>query len=95
MRLIRALRTFAQTILQNMFGLDLRSIALLRIALALCLLWVTYANACELRAFYTDDGVWTRAARIQNPGEFLGFSLYMADGSVPDVAAQWRQWRSR
>jgi hypothetical protein len=82
----RALALVKQTA-RNMFGLDYRSLALLRIGLALCLLWVAYANACEMRAFYTDDGVLPRAALFDNPGESLGFSLHFAHGGLPFIAS--------
>ena len=72
---------------RNMFGLDYRSLALLRIGLALCLVWVAYANACEMRAFYTDDGVLPRAVLFENPGEFLGFSLHFANGGLLYIAS--------
>jgi hypothetical protein len=74
-----------QKIAGNMFGLDYRSLALLRIGLALCLLWVAYANAYEMRAFYTDDGVMPRAALLDS-SDFHGFSLYFVTGSEPGVA---------
>jgi hypothetical protein len=68
--------------MQEMFGLDYRSLGLLRICIALCLLWVTYMNGSEMRAFYTDEGVLTRQELFQNPGGFLGFSLHFANGSM-------------
>lgn len=67
---------------QNMFGLDYRSLGLMRICMGLCLLWVTYMNGSEMRAFYTDEGVLTRQELFQNPGGFLGFSLHFANGGV-------------
>lgn len=79
-------RVLVQKTARNMFGVDYRSLALLRIGLALCLLWVAYANACEMRAFYTDDGVLPRAVLFENPGEFLGFSLHFANGGLPYIA---------
>ncbi len=70
------------TIARNMFGLDYRSLALLRITMALCLLWVTYVNAYEMRAFYTDQGVLPRSALIG----YSEFSLYFSGGSMPWIA---------
>ena len=43
-----------------MFGLDWRSLALLRIGLALVILADLWVSAQNLRAFYTDDGVLPR-----------------------------------
>ncbi len=70
----------------RMFGLDDRSLALLRMCVGLCLLWVTYCNAWEMRAFYTDDGVMPRTLLLENAGDSVGFSLYMAGGSVGFIA---------
>ena len=66
--------------------LDYRSLALLRITMALCLLWVVYVNAWEMRAFYTDEGVLPRWAVFENSDQFIGFSLHFASGSMPYVA---------
>ncbi|MGA2231067.1 MAG: HTTM domain-containing protein [Tepidisphaeraceae bacterium] len=74
------------TIARNMFALDYRSLALLRIAMGLCLLWVVYISACEMRAFYTDEGVLPRSAVFENADQFIGFSLHFANGSVPYIA---------
>jgi hypothetical protein len=43
------------------FGLDLRSLALFRIGLALILLFDLYYRALDLRAFYTDWGLYPRS----------------------------------
>jgi hypothetical protein len=51
----------------NPFAVDLRSLAALRIGLALCLFWELGDRLPDLGAFYTDAGVLPRA-------EFLAFS---------------------
>src|ERR1700678_2894139 len=43
--------------LRNVFGLDLRSLALFRINIALVFLWDLQERARDLRAHYTEDGV--------------------------------------
>ncbi len=75
-----------QKIARNMFGLDYRSLALMRIGMALCLLWVVYTNGSNMRAFYTDAGVLSRSDLYQIYGEFPGFSLHLADGGTPYIA---------
>src|SRR5204863_9803874 len=42
---------------RQVFGLDLRSLALYRICLALLLLWDLQERVWDLRAHYADDGV--------------------------------------
>jgi hypothetical protein len=48
-------------IARDVFGLDLRSLALLRILLALLVLWDLAGRIPDLLAFYTDDGVLPRS----------------------------------
>ncbi len=47
--------------LRSMFGLDLRSLALMRVALAALILWDLALATEHLRAFYTDEGVVPRS----------------------------------
>jgi hypothetical protein len=68
-----------------MFGLDYRSLALLRLALAALILCYLYASVWDLRAFYTDDGVMPRTLLLQNYGAV--FSFHMAGGSFAFEAA--------
>lgn len=44
----------------EIFGLDVRSLALFRIGLALLMLWDIYSRMLDLRAHYTDEGVLPR-----------------------------------
>jgi hypothetical protein len=46
-----------KNIARNMFGLDWRSLALLRIGLAVVVLCDVFGSSLDLRVFYTDDGV--------------------------------------
>ncbi|HVT79722.1 MAG TPA: HTTM domain-containing protein [Phycisphaerae bacterium] len=83
---LRVAWAILRRIAENMVGLDYRSLALMRVCAALILLWVTWINASEMRAFYTDEGVLSRIDLFQNPGEFLGFSLHFANGGMPYIA---------
>jgi hypothetical protein len=68
-----------------MFGLDWRSLALMRMALATVLLCDLWISARSLRAFYTDDGVLPRSLlRAYAPPDF---SLHLLGGSVEFEAA--------
>ncbi|HLQ77045.1 MAG TPA: HTTM domain-containing protein, partial [Terriglobia bacterium] len=67
-------------ILRNMFGLDYRSLALLRIGLGTLILCNLYVSAGDLRAFYTDEGLLPRSLLLSNFGRV--FSLHMAGGSM-------------
>ncbi len=74
------------SILRRMFGLDYRSLALLRIGLAAMTLVYLGLTAQDLRAFYTDEGVFPRSAIAAGAGRPV-HSLYMLDGSVEFAAA--------
>jgi hypothetical protein len=67
--------------LQRLFSLDLRSLAIFRIALGTALLADLCARATELDAFFTDQGVLPRAqfAAVNTP---WAFSLFLASGSA-------------
>ena len=69
-----------QKILRNMFGLDYRSLALLRIGLGLILLANLYVTLPDLRALYTDEGVLPRTILLSSPDRLASQSLYMASG---------------
>lgn len=47
------------------FGIDYRSLALFRVALALVLLSDLFTKASSLRAFYTDEGILPRVAQLE------------------------------
>jgi len=74
-----------QTTLRKMFGLDWRSLALLRIGLALVILADLWVSAKDLRAFYSDDGILPRSLlRAYTPPDFC---LHLLGGSVEFAAA--------
>ncbi len=68
-----------------MFGLDWRSLALMRIGLALVILADLGVSALNLRVFYTNDGVLPAQVVRENYAPDL--SLYLAHGSVRYAAA--------
>lgn len=50
--------------LKELFSLDIRSLALFRMGLALVVLWDLFVRTQDLTAFYTDDGVLPRSLLI-------------------------------
>ena len=68
-------------ILRRMFGLDWRSLALMRMGLALVLLVDLAVSAQNLRAFYTDAGVLPREM-VQTDAFPKEFSVHMLGGGV-------------
>jgi hypothetical protein len=78
-------------VLARMFSLDLRSIALFRIGIAVALLCDVVTRAIDVRAFLTDDGMFPRALwfRIAQPGGSMQdlWSFHVATGSVAGALA--------
>jgi hypothetical protein len=73
--------------LRAAFGIDERTLALFRVALALVLLNDIWVRAANISAFYSDAGVLPRAAQIELFGEMAWLvSLHMASGLA---AVQW------
>ncbi|MCC6994159.1 MAG: HTTM domain-containing protein [Deltaproteobacteria bacterium] len=67
--------------LGEVFGADLRSLALLRIALAGIVLCDVGLRARDLTVFYSDDGVLPRAPYLQQVGEGWRWSLHLLSGA--------------
>jgi hypothetical protein len=67
------------TALRNMFGLDYRSIALLRIGLGILILCHLYVSIWDLRGLYSDEGTMSRIMLLSNYGSV--FSLHLAGGT--------------
>src|SRR5262245_43888277 len=65
--------------LEDIFGLDVRSLALLRIGLALVVLCDVYIRYQDLQAHYSDEGVMPR---IFLPPANSPISVHLLDGSV-------------
>ena len=66
--------------LKTIFSIDLRSLALFRVGLALLIIADLISRARDLSAFYTDGGVLSRAESIAN-SHFLQVSLYWISGN--------------
>lgn len=70
----------APKVVADLFGCDLRSLAVMRIGLGLLVLLDLFIRGHDLRAFFTDEGVLPRAAVIEHLNAPLAFSLYMGSG---------------
>src|SRR5690606_32456345 len=63
------------------FAIDLRTLALFRVALGLCLLAEWYSRLDTLTVFHTDAGVLPRLAVLQFWDNAIINSLFMVSGS--------------
>lgn len=68
--------------MREIFGVDPRSLALFRIAIALVILFDLGVRAQDLTTFYTDHGVLPRAAVIAHTTNTWAFSLHFLSGTV-------------
>jgi len=66
--------------IKEMGGLDLRSIALFRMAVAVCLIGDFWMRASDLVAHYTDSGVLTRSFFLEGYLNDWNFSLHFLSG---------------
>ena len=70
------------------FGIDLRSLALFRVAIALVLLGDLWLRINNAGAFYTDAGLLPRAGQIETFGHLPQLiSFHMMSGTLPVMAA--------
>ena len=69
-------------VIDRLFGIDTRSLALFRVGLSIVLLDELTVRARNLTAFYTDQGVMPRSFIIDNTQNLWSFSLHLASGSV-------------
>ena len=87
-RVLEGFRGYTRTILKllvvvdRLFGVDTRSLALFRVGLSLVLLDELTVRARNLTAFYTDQGVMPRGFITENTQNVWSFSLHLASGSV-------------
>ncbi|WP_028080612.1 DCC1-like thiol-disulfide oxidoreductase family protein [Solimonas soli] len=72
--------------LAEMIGIDLRTLALFRVALGLVLLWCSLSAFRDLAAFWTDAGVLPRTAMIESDSQWR-LSLYLVNGQSWFVGA--------
>src|SRR4030095_3258389 len=68
--------------LEELFGIDLRSLALLRMGLALIVIGDLINRSFDLRAHYTDFGVLPRKDLIESASNFWHVSIHLINGSV-------------
>ncbi len=73
--------SFWSSKLPKLFGIDLRSLALFRVAIALVLLYDLAGRVVDVRAFYSDEGIVT-VAQQQNVCLPWVWSLNFLNGSV-------------
>ena len=66
----------------DVFAVDVRSLALFRVALGALLLADLVVRSFDFRAHYTDIGVLPRWALLQHQSEWY-FSLHMTSGAWP------------
>jgi hypothetical protein len=66
--------------LSQVFGIDLRSLALFRVALGLCVLDDIVVRLCDLTVFHTDYGVVPRIAVLELWDPLIITSLHMVSG---------------
>src|SRR5438067_820119 len=71
----------AKVFFANLWSLDLRSLAVFRIGLALVILFDLMIRASDLEAFYTDFGILPRAPYLQNFADQWFVSLHMMSGT--------------
>jgi len=68
---------------QTLFGIDLRSLALLRVGLGLVLLYDLSSRAQWLRAHYTDSGILSRGALLSDTSsDWWRWSLHLIGGDT-------------
>src|SRR4030095_9890574 len=68
--------------LEELFGIDLRSLALLRMGLALIVIGDLINRSFDLRAHYTDFGVLPRKDLIESASTFWLVSIHLINGSL-------------
>lgn len=74
------------------YALDLRALAVWRIALGLVVLWDIVLRARDLQAFYGDHGVLSRAMFVSQSWEWPGYHLFLATGSTPGLLLMFALW---
>ena len=70
-----------KTPFRNLFGIDPRSLALFRMAMAALLLADLTIRATDLRAMYTDDGMFSRALICRLATTIWNWSFHFGSGS--------------
>ncbi|PKB83221.1 MAG: hypothetical protein BZY88_02700 [SAR202 cluster bacterium Io17-Chloro-G9] len=68
--------------LQELFGVDLRSLALFRVGLGSLVIADLVTRAADLNAHYTDAGVLPRPALVESVGNYWNLSIHNLNGSI-------------
>ena len=86
---VREMQPVRRATLAELFGIDLRSLAVFRVALGLLLLADELATRMQdLRGHYTDVGIWPRAlAKQELATRTWYFSVHLLGGSEAFAAA--------
>ncbi len=71
-----------RTKLEQLFGLDLRSLALLRIGLALLIIVDLFKRAFDLQAHYSDEGILPRSVLIEQNLNPWRWSIHLFSGQT-------------
>ena len=74
-------REFSTTTWRTVFGIDSRSLAVFRMAIAVLLLVDLAVRATDLRAMYTDDGMFSRAEICLRATSLWNWSFHFGGGS--------------
>lgn len=80
--LVRRAQVFSKHRLTEIFALDVRSLAVFRVSLALVILADLLARSVDLRAHYTDVGLLPRASAITEYGQYSFLSFHFLGGTV-------------
>lgn len=68
--------------LHELFGIDLRSLAIFRICIALLIIIDLLDKVTEIRTFYTDEGIIPRTFLINDYSNHYNLSLHLLNGSI-------------
>ena len=74
------------------FALDLRALALWRMALGAIVLADIVLRLRDLQAFYGDDGMLSRALYLRQSWQWDGYHLFLASGSTTGLLVMFALW---
>ncbi len=67
---------------KQLLELDLRSLVLFRVGLALLIMFDLFSRLSDIRVFYSDEGIFPRIPQLQSDLNSWFFSIYYANGTV-------------
>src|SRR5271167_542878 len=67
--------------LKTSYALDLRALSVMRVGMALILLFDLFLQSFDITAFYTDTGILPRSSALPSRGEFI-IPFHFASGTV-------------